>query len=461
MGGERASTLNVCNQRWVLTGAVVLIWLLFIVAVFLPDIGRGFVKDDFAWIATGRAGLTDIGAIVRPRTPGFYRPLVAASFALNYRFFGLNARDYGIMNLALYALCAVAIGLLIRQIGMTWAAAVVGAFVWAVNPHGIGMAVIWISGRTSLLLTLCSTLAAVAFLRRQRVAGVAMLVLALLSKEEAVALPLMIGALFAIVFPARGRDMVVDIGLMAITVATYLTLRSQTPAFTFATAPWFYQPTTDARLLVRNALEYLDRGVTIGVIVGIVACAAFAAIPLLTSRDRRVLVAATVWFLGGFALTVWIPVRSSLYAVFPSVGTAIAIAVVVDALRRTASRPLYEIRFTAALAVVLLLAPMYRIRNAPWVEAARVSNRTMRVVLSDLDSRPGEGLVVFEDEAMPISTFGDAFGTLSTEALQLFTRRPLRGVVLHPEERLTRANIDSDDLFAYYRLDHGRVVRVK
>ena len=146
-------------------------WLLFVAATLLPDVGRGFVKDDFSWITTGRAGLADPVSIVKPTQPGFYRPLVAASFALSYRWFGLTARLYGITNLLLYGLCAASIVLLIRQIRVSWVSALVGAFAWAINPHGIGMAVLWISGRTSLLLTLTAALAALTFLRGYRTVG--------------------------------------------------------------------------------------------------------------------------------------------------------------------------------------------------------------------------------------------------------------------------------------------------
>jgi hypothetical protein len=48
--------------------------LMVIAAVYLPDIGRGFVKDDFGWIRDARAGLSDpMDAL---RQPGFFRPLV-------------------------------------------------------------------------------------------------------------------------------------------------------------------------------------------------------------------------------------------------------------------------------------------------------------------------------------------------------------------------------------------------
>ena len=112
------------------------------------------------------------------------------------RFVRRHPRPYGFTNLALYFLCIAAIWGLLREAGLTRTAAWVGAFAWALNPHGINMAVVWLSGRTSLLLTACAALSARAFLRRQRVAGSLMLLGALLSKEEATVLPfvLMVGS---------------------------------------------------------------------------------------------------------------------------------------------------------------------------------------------------------------------------------------------------------------------------
>ena len=43
--------------------------------------------------------------------------------------------------------------------------------------------------------------------------------------------------------------------------------------------------------------------------------------------------AGAVWFAGGCAMTVFLPVRSSLYAVFPSVGAAIVCGSLVESIR--------------------------------------------------------------------------------------------------------------------------------
>src|SRR5215470_2499862 len=163
-----------------------------IAAVYLPDIGRGFVKDDFGWIRDGRDVLAAPSHVLFPPHTGFYRPVVTASFAFDYALHGLTPRAYGFTNLALLLGCVAAIWRLLREAGVSPAAAAVGASAWAMNPHGINMAVVWLSGRTSLLLTLFAVSSATAFLKRHRTAGALLLFGALLSKEEAVALPIVL-----------------------------------------------------------------------------------------------------------------------------------------------------------------------------------------------------------------------------------------------------------------------------
>src|SRR5262249_9136122 len=135
-------------------------WFVFVAAVYLPDIGRGFVKDDFGWIDAGRRAAHAPAAAFVERKTGFYRPLGELSFAAHTTLYGLAPRGYGFTNLALYVACVTAIVLLGRVLGLSPVAASLAALIWAVNPHGINMALVWISGRTSLLLTLCSVVAA-------------------------------------------------------------------------------------------------------------------------------------------------------------------------------------------------------------------------------------------------------------------------------------------------------------
>ena len=424
--------------------------LMVIAAVYLPDIGRGFVKDDFGWIRDARAGLSDpLGALLRQ--PGFFRPLVMSSFALDYVLYGVNPRPYGFTNLALYFLCIAAIWGLLREAGLTRTAASVGAFAWALNPHGINMAVVWLSGRTSLLLTACAALSARAFLRRQRVAGSLMLLGALLSKEEATVLPFV---LMIWLWALRDEDrhaLVLDAVAVCVPLIVYGLLRAQSPALTPNTAPWFYRPTTDIRLLALNAIEYLDRGATFFVLVGLAAWAAYR--PGRLAIPKPIILAGAAWFVAGYALTLWIPVRSSLYSVFPSVGSALLCAGAVDAFRSAPSaRRAGDAWLAAALASMLVFIPVYQSRNDRWVEPARLSARALR----EVSAHPPKaaGVVVFEDEDAQFASFTDAFGSFAAEAASEAIRRPVDArIETGPEHSHGPAA-------ARYRLTRGRIERL-
>ena len=79
--------------------------------------------------------------------------------------------------------CACALAALALDLGLSRRAALLAAVLWMINPHGINMAILWLSGRTTTLLTLFSLLAAVAFMRRG-MARRALIAMALLSKER-------------------------------------------------------------------------------------------------------------------------------------------------------------------------------------------------------------------------------------------------------------------------------------
>src|SRR6185295_3930084 len=157
--------------------------LLVLAAVYLPDLGHGFTKDDFAWILSSRLGRFAEVPQLFLRQNGFYRPLVSLSFAASEPLFGLQPLAYGLTNFALALAAAAGLYAVARVQGLPWAGALLAASLWALNPHGIAVAILWISGRTSLLLTVFALGAAGALLRG-RVGAAALLVgCALFSKE--------------------------------------------------------------------------------------------------------------------------------------------------------------------------------------------------------------------------------------------------------------------------------------
>jgi hypothetical protein len=437
------------ETRLVLAAAAV--GAVFAALVYAPGVGRGFLKDDFVWVSEAREGPAAVFA--RDRTGTFYRPLVALSFVADHAVHGLEPRGYGVTNLIAYGACAAVIVALFRRLGLSAGAAAVGALVWAINPHGISMALLWTSGRTSLLMTLFSCAAVLAFLNSRRVWGALFLLGALLAKEDAVALLAIVPIARAVAERAPLARIARDAVAAAPVTAGYVVLRSLSGAITPATAPAFYQLTPNAWLVGANALSYLDRAATGAAVVALAAAAACRRRPHLTPRARRLLGLAAAWFIAGLAVTVWIPVRSSLYVVFPSIGAALAVAVLMDGWRREDTARA-DRAVSIVIVVLLALAPIYQSRNARYLEPARVSRAALAMVAADAAGLPEHGTVVFEDSPERFSNFRDAFGTLATEAVQLHTGRSLTAIVV-------AAGADrAPDEVARYRVRAGTVERV-
>lgn len=436
-------------------------------AVYLPHVGHGFIKDDFAWLYHGRldegAALSDIllGSV------GFYRPIVTLSFGLNEAVFGTWSYGYGLFNFALAAGCAAMLYAVARALGLGAPASLLAAGIWAFNFHGINMAVLWLSGRTSLLLTLFSLITAWMILRRRLLSAFFFALLALGSKEEAVVLPL-IAAVLPLTTTDSGPSLR-DRFTAALKAASpcvaalivYAALRMQSGAFTPQDAPPFYRLDVSARVFFENVLQYLDRSGTWPIVVLIVLVAYMRQAPRLGEQPSRVLVVGLVWWMTGFALTVWIPVRSSLYAVFPSVGVALIVSALSESLLARAS---YARRRRAAIAGVvlpLLLLPVYWSRNGRWVELADISAATFAAISADVSSFTPNTVIELRDDRATRASFQNTFGTLYPEAAHLyFDGRHQLWIEPPPPEH---AGMKRPELptAAVYSLQRQRVVRLQ
>ena len=104
--------------------------LLLFVALYARDVGAGFVKDDFRWIADARAATARSWWSLFQVDNGFYRPLVSLSFALDDRLFRVDPFPYGVTNLCLALACGGLVYALFRALGARHAAACLGMGTW-------------------------------------------------------------------------------------------------------------------------------------------------------------------------------------------------------------------------------------------------------------------------------------------------------------------------------------------
>jgi hypothetical protein len=299
------------------------------------------------------------------------------------------------------------------------------------NFHAVNMAVLWLSGRTALCVVIAALLAAAAVVRgRPIAAGLAALV-AMLAKEEAVMLPFILTGWAWLLAGERERSRrVIRLTTgMWIALALYFALRMQTAAMTPMTAPDAYRFVLTPGALVGNALEYLDRACTFSALVVIVAHLVAWHRPVMTPAVRRVLPLAAIWFAGTFALTIFVPSRSSLYALLPSIAPALVAGFLLQALSDVTAPVAHRRLIVAAVVLAVLLLPLYWSRNTRWVEIAELSSETFAVITQIVRERPGTDRLVFRDDRSTRRSFANAYDQLLPEAVRLATGRDIRAEI--------------------------------
>jgi hypothetical protein len=414
-----------------LVAAAAFVWAVVFLAVYLPRVGHGFVQDDFAWIASSRiAHLSDVARIFAS-DHGFYRPLVALTFGADRALFELHPFGYGLTNLLLALGCGAALMWLARGFALRWPAAVFAAALWLLNPHRLHWALLWTSGRTALLLSLGAALTAGAVIRGRWAWAAVCFAIALLSKEEAVVMGAVLTA-WAWIFAPRARDgrrmgpPLVWTAIWVVVLGAYFAARVRTGAMMPWTAPAYYAFTFAPSAVFRNLFEYLDRSSTFAIAATVVALVLLRPIRWRPGpATRRVLVCGAVWMAGGLAITVFLPVRSDLYACLPSIGACLAAAFVVDRAWAWSTPARRRYTLMAAVIVPIALAPMYMSRAARWVSLADLSTRVLDELPVLTAGVPDGSTVVLHDDPTSRARLASAFGVMLNDAWQLEGHRPL------------------------------------
>ncbi len=185
-------------NKYILAG-IVLIVLVTTVA-FFPSLGNGFTNWDDDSYVTENPDIRhlDIKSVVKAFSSfyaGAYLPATIISYAVEYRFFGLDPRAYHLTNLILHVLnCLLVFWLLILLTKSVWAS-FFAALLFAVHPLRVE-SVAWVSERKDVLYSLFYLGSVISYLYRPgRNRGLFFLsiLLALLSalaKSMAVTIPL-------------------------------------------------------------------------------------------------------------------------------------------------------------------------------------------------------------------------------------------------------------------------------
>jgi hypothetical protein len=408
--------------------SIAFIWLVVcVLLVYAPDIGRGFVADDFGWIYFSR--LDDVAGawtLLVDGTPGFYRPLVALSFSISDALFGLAPAAYAVTNLALAFAIAGGIIWLAVCLGFPAIAGVFGAGLWILNFHGISMALMWISGRTSLLATLFAVYAAVALVRGRSILAGWLTFAALLSKEEPIMLPVTLALwLWIDRLPAAAIARAAWPSFAAL--AAYLAMRTRTDAITPANAPSFYRLSLSPDVLLANALSYLDRSLTFTAAVLLLGVILFVRVrPRLLDGEWQAIYKGAVWLVLGFAVTIMVPVRSSLYVVLPTVGAALIGIAAGSAIWRTVPAARRRAAVACLAALPILVLPIHWLRHQTSKSQAILSTHLLEQVRIMSEHNPSAGHLVVVDDPEARPSIASAFGAELPRAVELVTGRRLQ-----------------------------------
>lgn len=191
------------TKTWLIA---LLVALAMTTAAFIPMLNNEFVNWDDDRYITDNALLKDISVktiadIFNPASGLVnygYTPLVVLTFAIEKQVWDLDPLPYHITNLLLHLLCVSLVIGLMRLLKLRVEAALLVGILFGIHTMRVE-SVAWISERKDLMFTLFSLAAMVFYLlsendsqkqKRYLAAALLMFVLALLSKIQAVALPL-------------------------------------------------------------------------------------------------------------------------------------------------------------------------------------------------------------------------------------------------------------------------------
>ena len=232
--------------------------------LYLPFIGGGLLTDDFAHVVR----LSNIDSPARlidaPDAFGFYRPVTQASLALTPGLRGSQPAQGRAFNVVLHA-CVMALAFTVAWLVLPSPfAAGLATLAFALTPKAPAIAALWISARGELLMavfSLASIAAWIMWTRRGRAwwlaAAVSTYGLALLSKETATLLPLLL-----LLTPRPERPFAVrasaiaGFGVIALIIYVW---RSQVGALTPFAGDEHYSLAISLTLWLRNSINYAGR----------------------------------------------------------------------------------------------------------------------------------------------------------------------------------------------------------
>ena len=327
------------------------------------------------------------------------RPVLQATFALNYAISGLNPWSWRVLNLVVHFANAAMVFFIVRDFAWwprsesaRWPAAA-ASLIFALSPLG-HQAVVYFWARSALLCTCFYLGAFLAFQKRRFWLCGVLFALALLTKTIAVTLPL---TLLAYEYVdngfARLRSLARPLAALLVVLALFLVYRGALlPAWAEKTrheawvTPWIWFMTQWSayweylRLFIWPDALSLDHDfpynvsfLTARTLVSLAATLLWLGVALFRARRWQVFSFATAWFFLTLATESTVaPISETINDHRPYIATALGMALLLALLLHWLSRgrPALLAGMTAALACAAI--PLVRHRNYIWQDGVRL-----------------------------------------------------------------------------------------
>lgn len=434
------------------------------ILIYIPYVGEGFIRDDFIWLENiVPDGKVDyLGPFIK--TTGFFRPMVSLTFGLQYQIHGLHPKPFGLFNLFLHLLNIILVYLLLAGQKETKRYALGAAILFAMNAKAAGMAVGWISGRTTLLVSFFLLLSLYSFFRLSNknpvrlVLTVVFYFASLLSKETAAAAPIFI---FFFVFltchESHSKKNLINmfkkgLGASAVFIVPliiYFLLRFNSNAMTPFNAPDYYKYNLSPLLLFENLIEYIIRAALLDIYVIFLFIALILGSfvwlknkpDLKKSFDSSAFYMGILWFVSFLLVSLPIPVRSNLYSYFPQVGLHISALAILFVIWRKLIKNKIVLQNAALIFMCLLLLGWGRYlftKSASYGKYGKISAQFTEQVVRTVSEMPSGAKVYIIDrhygeDFSPSKIIAYGFNSL----LNLYyPQKHFRGEIISPTESI-------------------------
>jgi len=426
--------------------------------VALPGLFIPFLSDDWALIESVATGPT-------PRTPfGDFRPLLMVSLWIDRGIWGLSSVGFHATQVVLIALAAALIVPVVERLSGDRSLALGAGLLFALHPYHVETAA-WIGSRSDPLYAVFGLLAVLAYERWRRtarrvpVAALVLLEAALLAKETAVCLPILLATLTWIDPTRRGRrrEWMQGIVPLVLLAAAHFALRFMVlggPGRTLLGAP--------AGSMVKNGLGFIaaailpvdpeyfaDRPLVWGGLVSLLLAALVYAALLGQRRLPATVCCAALAF--GVLLIPNVVGFQRRYFFLPAAASAVILASLLRAARRRAALALAGL-------VVLGWWSLAVQQWAGWQEAARASRRLVDG-LAQVSASPAVREIVLANA--PLRVAGDSVGGDMRAALALSGARQVPVSALVWVSYPDASSIGIEDPDARTVLDQRSVVEVR